>query len=565
MGHDATLMRDAQKGAPEAAPREQAWAQGPLPQLAPREMAQFLAQRPDRDALLMQLHQTRGNAYVQEVLAQSAQPKELATSGASLQLVVQDGDGDLVGSEHFYSVNIPGDGSPDRVQHNLFRDFYNATDEDIKALMKALLPHITSDDGKGTLLTAADLKKMGGVIKMHVKADWDGQVKKFIHDRHHNPDTDKLQGIVDSLNPPALRASIGPLLMAIANGDRTGRHDASSKLQTLAATLDPASSKAVREVIDGIQVNGRQDDSVLSLVRVQLQMQENPVDLEVKDLIGKQPSPFDKTVDNRTDNLKKSDAQVTNARAQIQKIENEIRARQESGAPLDREEGATNYEMMARLRDLYTGEPAEAQRDRDVARLYRTDRKEQDQMQKPGQRPILDRDPPGTRPYMRGPTEDEKKKREIEKELKTIDAESRDDTMYTKVPDGDDKSKFYAPTQLQLERASEQEEAEMGGGGPWVEAVLVVKALLEWVGAIRKMNRIDDLQKERKELTKRIERANTVRMPPEPGKLAQAMNVLRAHAAEVKATKPELAARYLHYAAQIEHNLDAARAAWDSQ
>ena len=166
---------------------------------------------------------------------------------------------------------------------------------------------------------------------------------------------------------------------------------------------------------------------------------------------------------------------------------------------------------------------------------------------------------------MRGPTEDEKKKREIEKELKTIDAESRDDTMYTKVPDGDDKSKFYAPTQLQLERASEQEEAEMGGGGPWVEAVLVVKALLEWVGAIRKMNRIDDLQKERKELTKRIERANTVRMPPEPGKLAQAMKVLRAHAAEVKATKPELAARYLHYAAQIEHNLDAARAAWDSQ
>ncbi|MEO7095176.1 MAG: hypothetical protein ABI175_18085, partial [Polyangiales bacterium] len=342
--------------------------------------------------------------------------------------------------------------------------------------------------------------------------------------------------VVDTHIPMEMRPVVGPLLTALCSSDHAQRNAASKALQALindTKRFGPANAKALRDAIDGLQVSfGMQADPMLKLLRVQLDMEANPVGaLQLQDLTQK---PFDvtnPTADLRTDNQKQSADMATKATKQIEQIRDQLRTQQEAGT-LDREEASRLYEMMGVLYSGYVGDAEKAEWCRTMARMYQSNKDERVEATKrmesknPMKEEVLvPRRDPNEGNSMRGITEDERELEELDEQDKEALAEIEGE-MYRKsaeFPPG--QPKFAQPQKAMTERGTERAEQVEAGVG----VVYLIKLALEWYAADQNMKRLATRRERKEELEEKIKRANTVRVPPDPAKLRETIAYLTAN------------------------------------
>ena len=366
---------------------------------------------------------------------------------------------------------------------------------------------------------------------------------------------DSVTAVVDANIPVAMQPVVGPLLTRLCSPDHAQRNAAASELQALIGRFGPVNAKALRAAIDGLQVHfGMQADPMLQLLRVQLDMEASPPGaFALEDLTQKPFDPLHPTADLRTDNQKHSADMTTKATKQIEQIQEQLRARQEAGT-LDREEAARLYDMMGALYRGYVGDTEKAEHCRTMSRMYKSDQQERDEATKrlASKNPLngevlVPRRAPDEQTSMRGSTEDEKELHELEAQDAEALAEIENE-MYGKSAEfKSDQPKSMQP-QTSGDRGDANKESVEAASG----VVYLIKLALEWYAADQHMKQLATRREREDDLKERIKRENTVRAPPSPAKLREAIAWLTAH-------------RHLHMANKLRLVLDAALAFYDAR
>ncbi|MBL0220395.1 MAG: hypothetical protein IPQ07_41810 [Myxococcales bacterium] len=368
--------------------------------------------------------------------------------------------------------------------------------------------------------------------------------------------------VVEAYIPIELRPVVGPMLTRLCGADRAQRNAASQELQALIADakrLTPANAKSLRNAIDGLQAQfGMGADPMLGLLRVQLDMAAQPVgELKIEDLTRKPVDILNPTVDPRTANQKQGDEMVEKAERQIEQIREQLRAKQEAGA-LDRQEASRLYEMMGVLYSVYLRDSEKAEHCQMMARMYRSDQRERAEATKrmdaknPLQGEVLvSRQAPDEPTSVRATSEDERELREIDEQNKEMLAEVEGE-MYRKsaeFPSGQPRSvQGFRSERPELREYTERSETVEAASG----VLSLIKLAFEWYAADQNIKKLVTRRERKEELEERIKRENTVRVPPSPAKLREAIAWLVAH-------------QHARLAQKLRLVLDAALAFYDSK
>lgn len=330
--------------------------------------------------------------------------------------------------------------------------------------------------------------------------------------------------VVNTFVPPELVPVVGPLLTQLVAGVPARRAEASRQLQALiydGKRIGPARAKALRDAVDGLMVQfGKGDDPMLKLLRVQLDLEANPPDVDLMKLL---------------DQDRKTTDQVAKATRQIEALRETLRERQAAGN-LPRDEAARLYEMMSFLYRGYVGNVEQAEWCRTMARMYRSNQEEREDAQQRMQNPLggevlVPRRSPDEPTSIRGETKDEKELRLLEEEDEAMVAEVESEL-------GQNEKEFPkrprdVPQPLDTERGNENHERVEATAG----FVVLIRQALEWYIAGRRMNELADRRERERELRERIKRERTVRVPPPPAKLREVIAWLQAHGHEQLAVK----------------------------
>ncbi len=368
--------------------------------------------------------------------------------------------------------------------------------------------------------------------------------------------------VVEAYIPMELRPVVGPMLTRLCSSDHAQRNAASQQLQALIADgkqMTPANAKALRNAIDGLQAQfGMGADPMLGLLRVQLDMAAQPVgELKIEDLTRKPVDILNPTADPRTANQKQGDEMNEKAERQIEQIREQLRAKQEAGN-LDREEASRLYEMMGVLYSVYLHDAEKAEHCRMMSRMYQSDQRERDEATKrmdsknPMQGEVLvPRRAPNEPNSVRATSEDERELEELDEQDKEMLAEIEGE-MFRKSaefqsgkPDSVQRFKSQRPELREYEERGEMAEAATG-------VLYLIKLALEWYTADQNMKKLATRRERKEELEEKIKRETTVRVPPNPGKIREAIAWLVAH-------------KHVKMANKMRLVLDAALAFYDSK
>lgn len=342
--------------------------------------------------------------------------------------------------------------------------------------------------------------------------------------------------VVDAYIPAEMRPVVGPLLTRLCSPDQAQRNAASKELQALindSNRFGPENAKALRAAIDGLQAQfGMKNDPMLQLLRVQLDLEANPPGaLQLTDLTPKPVDPWNPTADTRTENQKRSSQMREKAEKQIAQIRDQLRDRQQAGS-LPREEAARLYEMMATLYGGYVGDAEQAEHCLMMARMYRSDPDEREdatrrmETKNPLDREVLiPRRAPDEPTSVRGITEDERELVELEEQDKEMLAEVQGE-YNRKTADFPSGQPAAAQSQkANTERNDANRERAEGAAG----ILYLVKLALEWYVVGKRMEQLATRRERKEQLEEKIKRETTVRVPPDPAKIREAIQWLVAN------------------------------------
>lgn len=472
------------------------------------------------------------------------------------------------GRAQVYKMKVPPDGDPKRVLIEIFRKYYGLNESDVQKLLQTW--RIANDDNSTT--NAQDMRRTGknnqGYVTIHVDAEHDGFLRSFKQQRKTAGSSD-VETVLAANVSPELRATVQPVLSELVSGDQAARNAAASKLQALiySGNITGAKAKELREAIDGLLVHfNRGDDQMLAMLRVQLVAAEKPVEIEnITETLPKTFDPTKPNADLRSDKMVASEAQSAKARAEIEKIEQEIDRRQDAGT-LDRTEAAKLYEMAAFLHEAYTGDRVAAAQARYMARMFRADDAERAQAAKqlatPGKKnPLVNsRLAPGDQPFVRASTPAERELSNLKTTRTDAVAQWSGADNRSKVPETPKATNLDRGTLDPIQAGESRRAGRVDAAGG---AIALTSTMMQWYATHQRMNQLADWKQREGELENKITEESTDPVPPRPAELLKVIGDLERQANTFAATDTDKSEDARMWANRLRGTLRAAQAFWD--
>jgi hypothetical protein len=503
----------------------------------PAQMAQILAARPDRQAMLLQLQRTAGNAYVQQVM-RAAQPID----GEPMTLGTVEGTQDTPPvPDLVVTVRIPPNPTQDQVRDAILRGpAFGFQDSDLATFHQALAKNpdlffLAPDKAPKDHATSKQIDSWANVTTRLANIPISGAVVATLEAMKAGRATGAIDGVL-ALAEPELRATLRPLLLALLGPGGGARNAAASNLANLIEVGE--NGKPIAAILGALGAKGYATDPMVAALRglANAKSAETPAGF-----VG--PTVRPGILDEQRAAAAEQDANLAKT---------DLRTQRESGG-VDRAESATVYDLTSRLYEK-TGNVGAANQAAMMSRMFAVDDNERAEVTRQ-RKTSIDVVPPGTR-AMVATSETSQEIGEVREEREKLLQQWEREAGITEVPE----------TPPSLEAQSERFAlsdgtviAERGGGYNLASGIIALLVLvLRYKTANDRTNIMARLRDREAKLTRKAWIESHFPVPPRPEKLEELAHQLD----KVAGRGGPYAAKAREDAASTREYLEVSRAFW---